>query len=364
MTRIWVGCIVFGSLVLAALGGAGSEPNASLYRNDFFDGDGNYWTLVSGNISLVGANGWAGDPLSWLVLEDNDDFDGAKPSHVRADDPAVNTTMASYAIHATIQRDADYIAPGMTAPNARFFGLTFGDAGFGYYQVGFRTFDNGTRLFHLSVPNGTSGMADRVHTQWDWGTVPEWIDTVEVDGTTIAVKVDGWPLGQFTLTGVPAGRFGLSAGEDTRIYVEQFFYEPLDTEAPIVELWRPSDSNLYLADEPVPIPATGLIVAAGELTFGADVFDNISGTKSAYAYVDGVLQSGSQRRDPGIGETWTIDTLGLSIGEHTLTVRAYDYAGNMAQAHVQLIIVGTTVDSRTTALVVDTAMGVVNDLMP
>ncbi len=263
-------------LLVGLAGGSTSAPHPDYTVDDFRGDSADRWDLLDGDLEFKQAYGPHGDYLSWLVLGDAEEiglFDPNAtlgPSRVRADPGYVNATMSSYTLHAILQRVEGYIAPGENVSSPGPIALTFGEnAGAGHY-VAF--FDDS--YFALGVPNATSGAFDLLHEQVDWGSVPAWIDsvderhryTLDVVGTTLSVRIDGWAMDSFTLPSVPAGTYGIAAADDTCVYAEQLIYSPYDATPPTIGLVSPADATLNLGDVAVDIPASGLIIAAGVVT--------------------------------------------------------------------------------------------------
>lgn len=346
MTKIWVGMIASAFIALTMLGSGASAPHPDLMIDDFRNGGAQGWEAVNGGLTFEDRWSGAGDPLTLLVLEDNG---GTGFVRARALASEVNTTLDSYMIHGILERDA-----GFGTPKA--IGLTFGESPSGHYAVAFRD-----SFFALGVPDGSGGTS-WAHTQPDWGTVPAWVSGVDdrhrysvlVAGTTLSVKIDGWELGSFTLPGVPAGTYGIMAGDDTRVYSEQIVFGPLDTQGPSIALVNPEDSYLYIADEGIPIPATGFIAASGPLTVSANLTDDVSGVRVAHIYIDDRLVSSSVADEPDALVSWVLDLTTLSPGFHTVRVDARDWAGNLGSNETSIFVFGIgepdehTVDTATT----------------
>lgn len=366
MTNTWVGTFVTALLALSMLGTGVSAPHPDFKVDDFIAGGAQTWELIDGDMDFEEVWSTAGDPLSWLVLADGDDSLGAAPSRARALASEVNTSLTSYMIHAIMERDSTFVAPedGSPAPGA--IGITFGESAGGHYTALFAD-----DYFALASPDGVGGTIIG-HFQNDWGTVPSWVDNVDdrhrysllLAGTTLSVRIDGWNLGSFTLPSVPAGTYGLLAEDDTRLYSEQIVYGPLDVSGPSIDLLYPEDSTLYIGDEAIPIPATGFIAAAGVLTIGANITDDVIGTKAARLYVDGRLVPGSGVSEPGNDITWALDLAFLSAGFHTFTVEAVDWAGNIAQNETQVFVIGAGAPDAHTTSTLSSLLAEVESLVP
>ena len=70
-------------------------------------------------------------------------------------------------------------------------------------------------------------------------------------------------------------------------------------------------------------------LSSQSLRIDFDAFDNITGVKEITATLDGVPVTDNQE----------IDLRTLTLGEHTLTVQAKDYAGNTAIRSVKFKVV-------------------------
>jgi hypothetical protein len=340
MAMRWVGWTV--TLLLVA-GAAGAAAGTTGFKDDFSTADGTGWALLSGSASFHSANdNWAGFLLHWMRLSGENETGVPEDARVLVDPARVNTTWSSYRITAIMERD------GASAAGA--FGITFGETpGQGHYLAQFH--DGG---FRLGAPDGATGGTTILLDQAGWGDVPAHVAdaskrlryVLEVEGTVLTVKVNGWPMGTYLLPGTASGVFGFAATSETSIHVQEVTYSFLDRVPPTVEIYRPLDGHYYVEDIPVPIFATGITMATGLLTLGADIWD-ASGTKDARLYVDGELVPGSRVTDPGAATTWTIDTLHYEAGYHNLSVVAIDHAGNIGVASVEILVVNDLVTSST-----------------
>jgi len=92
-----------------------------------------------------------------------------------------------------------------------------------------------------------------------------------------------------------------------------------------------------LADSIAPVitiasPANGLAITSKKLTISSTATDNIA-VKSMEVYIDGILKASSA--SGSISYSWAINPK-VSKGTHTITVKAYDDAGNIGQSSVSV----------------------------
>lgn len=343
----WIACLV----LLAASAGAGGQSGE--YREQFWD-ENTDWLPVTGNVSVTSTHGSDGQLLEYLQLDGNGEG-GLEFARTHVDPAAVNTTFSGYEVVALIERDPDYAeAPG----GPGWFGITFGEQD-GSFRIAGLT--NEQFFIADATDTGMTKVYEQNLTAADWDQVPNVPDhrkddgvdqrlryALQVLGTTVSLKINGWTLASTTLPDAAPGTFGLAAQTGTSIHTQEVVYRMLDVAPPLVDIYRPANQTFYIDDMSFQDAMTGgTAIVIGELTLGADVLDQGTGVESARLYVDGEYVPGSRNTETGYETNWTIDTSALSLGYHEITVRASDLSGNIAEESVRILVISDRITSGT-----------------
>ncbi|MBW3583850.1 MAG: hypothetical protein KY455_12215 [Euryarchaeota archaeon] len=345
---------------------AASAPSEDVYKDELRSGIGD-WELVSGDIHLadVDESPTMAHPTvenSYLVLEDDDDSDGEIRSRTRLDASAINEDLRDFTVEVLMQRDSEYIAPGNTTfENRGWIAVTFGEQG-STDAFHFALFRDG--LVTLGNLSATSATPTILHTQAHWGDVPPRMDGTQAlpatvdeahryqidveDGVNVTVRIDGWYVANTTLASPVNGTIGVMVRDDTKAWVQQVHYLPLDTVAPTIDLQRPQASRQYIFDTSANTGVDiGVTPVVGDLTVEAKLTDTGTGLDFARLLIDGEPLPGSHRENPASGslQAWLIETHELSLGTHVITVVAIDNAGNEQSVSRAIYVVPTIVDT-------------------
>jgi hypothetical protein len=338
MARKWVGWTVCLVLLVASVGASGNPVE---YRERFWDHDNAPWIDVSGKMDINSTHGANGRLIDYLRLEGDGSGD-LSFARAHVDPSVVDTDLHAYEVIAILERDAGY-------GNAGWFGITFAETGDDeYYVAGFDDDE-----FFLAAVSGGNLMKF-----YEEDTSEHGIDhdsrlryAVQVQGATVSVAINGFPLTTAMLPTTANGYFGLAADTGTAIHAQEVLYRVFDDIPPLVEIFRPQNNTFYLADQAIDgLTTGGTAIVIGALTIAADILDGGAGVKNALLLVNGQYLPGSITTQAGQETVWTIDTSGLPFGFNEITVRATDNSGNLAQETVRILVIsdnigGSTIDA-------------------
>jgi len=191
----------------------------------------------------------------------------------------------------------------------------------------------------LAMPSG----ADYDLSLWDVNGLRTggWCSTDHSQKNQIANAVySGYSASPETITVNPPAVFGTwsvgcydYSGSGTYTITVDVTVSTADTTAPTVSITA---------------PASGATVS-DTITISATASDNVGVSYCAYK-----IDSGSTHSDSSSPYSWSLDTTTLSDGSHTITVYAYDAAGNSAYATRSITVAN---DGGETHLVTDTYTG-------
>ncbi len=340
--------LIIIAMLATAMPAIGAHPDS--YKENFHVQD-NTWIASSGELTWVHNFTWApethnqmGHRPSWLRLQD---ADGPTQSDSVAYKAAseIDSTMTSYKLEVTMERGDNFTAPGNSAVNSSAIGAVFGLASDGYFLF---SVDTDAGKMHLGVPDGSGGhtiaKTDNYtgspaytalgHVEWQhrYGVI--------VEDRDITFVVDDFPVAHYDLDVVapsaraPVGTIGFYAADDTQVFANAVAYRPYDDTAPEIELEQyPEPGTLNIAGVPAQpwlADENQSIVIGDELTFSANITDDLLGLERIWVAIDGKVRHDlSFGNDPEDGlYSWTIDTSNLRPGDHTITIRAMDQDHN------------------------------------